>query len=103
MSYEFRGTPGQWFMSNTVNNSGDMVYVVQGECGTEICNVWDCDDCSKSDAQLIAAAPELFEALESLEKMASDFDDGQYIDYPPARSIFESARAALAKATGQHQ
>ncbi len=41
---------------------------------------------------------QLREALKRLEEMASDCDDGQYMDYPDARGIFEQARAAL-KAT----
>lgn len=40
----------------------------------------------------------LYEALENLEHMATECDDGQYMDYPNARGVFEEARAALSAA-----
>lgn len=51
--------------------------------------------------ELEAERDELLEALEALEKMAAECDDGQYIDYTGARAIFEDARAAIAKAYGE--
>jgi len=38
---------------------------------------------------------ELEYALRALERMATHCDEGQYIDYPSARLIFEEARELL--------
>jgi len=55
------------------------------------------------DADLIAAAPDLLEALENLIKMDEQCDQGQYIDYPDAGNVFDDARAAIAKAKARGQ
>jgi hypothetical protein len=53
----------------------------------------------ESDAKLIAAAPEMLEALEFI-LMASDFD-GQPIPIVSARLITEKAKDAIRKARGE--
>jgi len=51
-------------------------------------NIWNGD--------LLAAAPDLLSALDGL----LEYLDGHDLDYPEAASIFDNARAVLAKATG---
>jgi len=50
------------------------------------------------DARLIAAAPDLLNALDGLLDYLRDYD----ADYPEAAPIFGKARAAIAKATGEN-
>lgn len=58
-----------------------------------------------ANARLIAAAPELLEALQGMERWAAEIYDG----YPAstasehAKPFREAARKALAKATGEQQ
>lgn len=55
-------------------------------------------DNSEADANLIAAAPDLLEALETIVKSLSDQDDEGMIEH--AEQMI-AARAAIAKAIGQ--
>jgi hypothetical protein len=61
----------------------------------------------EANARLIAAAPELLEALEELSDRASNFSvSGVYFDEPcmtAERAALEKAYAAIAKATGASQ
>lgn len=55
----------------------------------------------QSDAQLIAAAPELLEALRELtDDIADRFDMNSPSTNPGMKSTINSARAAINKATG---
>jgi len=62
----------------------------------------DCDDIDAdtlgANARLIAAAPDLLNALDGLLDYLRDYD----ADYPEAAPIFGKARAAIAKATGEN-
>ncbi len=62
----------------------------------------DCDDIDadtlRANARLIAAAPDLLNALDGLLDYLRDYD----ADYPEAAPIFGKARAAIAKATGEN-
>ena len=91
-------TPGPWFASGryigTVNH---MSYI--GECRNAADN-WS-DDCPASaNARLIAAAPELLEALKeaqlALAMCQPRTDNGAKCQ----REAMENARDAIAKATG---
>jgi len=55
-----------------------------------IADLADADDCTEADAQLIAAAPDLLEALKGIIAVADRKTDE-----------FDRAKAAIAKATGQ--
>jgi acyl-coenzyme A synthetase/AMP-(fatty) acid ligase len=57
----------------------------------------DCSEHKVATARLIAAAPELLEALEAVVKTLSDQDDEGLIEH--AQQMID-ARAAIAKATG---
>jgi hypothetical protein len=52
------------------------------------------DDTALADAHLIAAAPDMYEALERLMFRLADFE-------PHYRALFQEGRAALAKANGE--
>jgi len=52
-------------------------------------NIWNGD--------LLAAAPDLLAALQGL----LEYLDGYDLDYPESASIFDNARAVIAKATGE--
>ena len=104
MSYEFRGTPGEWWLSEIDGGFGENGGIAidgkhpEYEAPFEVAEVWGIDDDtehderSRANAQLIAAAPEMFKALvyglDNLE-YGSDIEDFK-----------EVAEAALAKATG---
>lgn len=90
---QFKGTPGPWRV-NTIgehwNNPTlvhlEVTYGTDGEC---VCDtVYRCED-----ADLIAAAPELLEALETLVVFTT----------PTKRNaaVLNKAYAAIAKATGE--
>ncbi|UYM55267.1 hypothetical protein [Leclercia adecarboxylata] len=92
---KFKGTPGPW-ESKTIH--GDLKVIQKGSyeklapgmvsycCVTELEN--------KHDAKLIAAAPEL---LEALQKMVESYQFEASIDNP----ALLQARAAIAKALGK--
>lgn len=66
-------------------------------------NVASCHDLfefNPADAQLIAAAPELLEALVEAEKIITDFDDRDELAIEDV-GVLKSIRAAIAKAYGE--
>ena len=93
MSYEFRGTPGEWFQDKYGNVKSEhskaptKAIPVVGLCLSQ-------GEEAEANAQLIAAAPELFEALNELLGHVSSVQVG---------SVYDEARAALAKATATGQ
>lgn len=98
---DFKGTPGPWKV-NTIgqhwNNKSlthiEVTFGMEGEC---VCDtVYE-----MADANLIAAAPELLEALQWLKRelVLSDVDLA-YIE-SHFRPHIDRARAAIAKALGQ--
>lgn len=94
--HDTQWTHAPWWVDD---ETGD---VVAKDGDWEICTFNREDDNREADTNLIVAAPDLYEALEALEEMASKCDDGQYMDYAGAGRIFEDARKALAKARGEH-
>ena len=106
MSYEFRGTPGPWDWAHVSMFGGRhaTIHIRQADGApytpeasdvaaiTEVDTYSNTGSTAEKNAKLIAAAPELFEALvyglENLE-YGSDIEDFK-----------EVAQAALAKATG---
>lgn len=56
-------------------------------------------DGAESNARLIAAAPDLFEALQAFSREYDGFEDGNGDPCP----ILKQARAALSKATAQQE
>lgn len=98
---EFKGTPGPWKV-NTIgqhwNNKSlthiEVTFGMEGEC---VCDtVYE-----MADANLIAAAPEL---LEALQDVLSEFEGillDEYSTEPEENEYCVKARAAIAKALGQ--
>lgn len=89
-------TPGPWSV-NDRRDSGVMnngVYVMADRNFVRVFNEWGDDEMQLANARLIAAAPELLEAL----KAAVDEVDGTF-----PFAFLEAARSAIAKATGGQQ
>ena len=89
-------TPGPWVFTPEVNMAG-MRYVRQApeaNGSNEICRVegWR-DGIGEANARLIAAAPELLEALQKLVRAIDRMPSN------PADGLADEARAAIAKAT----
>lgn len=84
---EFKGTPGPWFWDGVVLCNKDFIV---GGGGHSFHN--------KANKDLIAAAPELPEALQLTEKAMVD---GRNITYPEWYGVINKARAAIAKALGE--
>jgi hypothetical protein len=82
-------TPAPWLLSNARSTKVDLINSVKGHAIGEI--VW-VDVRNPSDAKLIAAAPDLLEALKICEKSL------RILGYPNAADM---AQAAIANATGE--
>ena len=91
-------TPGPWkVFAPTSRSSNDMAYGIDSDKGTESTSVvlFYGGILKKEDAMLIAAAPDLLEALKALTH-SLDVEDLLHDDQ---RSSFAAAIAAIAKAT----
>lgn len=77
-------TPGPWTFD-------DDYYVVAGEENDIICELWSQD--KDANARLIAAAPEMYEALKAINK-AFPWNEQM------TRPVFDKVHAAIAKAEG---
>lgn len=86
-------TPGPWFAGNVIKDDYDRDTVSVGpfaaDCHYEdaICEVWGENHPAAANAHLIAAAPDLLEALKGVMRVADR-----------ATVEFDAARAAIAKA-----
>ena len=92
----FKGTPGPWVAALDHNSRP----IVWGPGTQQITDCWHTPDGNGwGNARLIAAAPELLEALLKLVDSCDDSDGAQYgtLSTSFVRSI---ATAAIAKATG---
>ncbi|HCR1961872.1 TPA: hypothetical protein ONC42_000520 [Enterobacter kobei] len=86
---EFKGTPGPWHVmrGDVLDKNGRMVACIEGFCPGEI---------EIYDAKLIAAAPDLLEALQKM------FRAGQKQNWNERyESEMSAARAAISKALGE--
>lgn len=98
---EFKGTPGPWrFDEQTTLSGGPVFYIAQDDNAKYTPNYSDVSQtCSgelkhiqKANAQLIAAAPDLLEALQ---------DALHAYDKHGEHSEWDFARAAISKALGE--
>jgi hypothetical protein len=93
-------TPAPWAVDGTLH-SGDLdVISADGRIAMiddSRATGWN-EPTIKANARLIAAAPDLLNALDGLLDYLRDYD----ADYPEAAPIFGKARAAIAKATGEN-
>ena len=97
-------TPGPWYYAEWQHSGGTKFYIAQQDGAPYTENFSDtaeviCDtvsgekyDLQKANATLIAAAPDLLEALQALVQYAEDCDDDS--------QVVDRARDAIAKATG---
>lgn len=91
-------TPGPWVVERAddaycIANVGNLVIIPEGG------NVKH--DNAEADARLIAAAPELLDALEDIANdYAERFDMDSQSTNPGMKVVVENARAAIAKARG---
>lgn len=108
---EFKGTPGNW----SVMMDDDEIKIIQSK-SLEKGPIWKtyvaiCEEVQcREDANLIAAAPDLLQALQTIQAKMSDFiklanevgindADGFYL--AAATGAEEQARAAISKALGE--
>lgn len=106
---KMKHTPGPWrlirnqfseycsteFCEMAIMSGGDMNMIVAGV-------VSDCIEEHQSNARLIAAAPELLEALKRIHMRLEAYHDSE--QEMPVDSLFvclDAARAAIHKATGE--
>src|SRR3989337_294167 len=92
-------TPGPWKVLLNYDNRIDETilgrHTIKGADDYNVARVWELDEIldkpglTEANARLIAAAPDLLAALESLEKMTSDL---------PLPSVHNVIRAAIEKA-----
>ena len=87
-------TPGPWVARPDPNACQPDDWCVG--IGDSLANIDKVAVCSERDAHLIAAAPDLLEALKSIVKSLADQDDEGLIEH--AQQMID-ARAAIAKAT----
>lgn len=101
----FKGTPGPWVASKSDRSIGPVIRDDDQSYGMILPVAWVEFDGKpghhQSNANLIAAAPELLEALQNLKRevVLSDIDLA-YIE-SHFRPHIDRARAAIAKALGQ--
>ena len=103
MTNEFKGTPGLWYVVNAGkhwNNQKITNWQIQyggvGECISD--HVY-----GEANAHLIAAAPDLLEALQNLVQLKEWKDrNGKDEHYEKSQPIaWDAARAAISKALNQ--
>ncbi|ELR5271182.1 hypothetical protein EX227_12565 [Providencia rettgeri] len=100
---EFKGTPAPWLTDRNNCHSGHIA-TVHGCENNDWVEIWSTDwpeseSVQEANAHLIAAAPELLEALQRLLKYHDDFygiEQDEDSDHP-----LSVAKAAIAKALGQ--
>ena len=86
-------TPGPWSVSCSLRQT---VTDANGERVATIASRWG----EVANGRLIAAAPEMFDALKWLLQFDPDGDGGMP-DYKELRHVCDMARAAIARATGE--
>jgi hypothetical protein len=84
-------TPGPWSIYSITFKG---YHQIAGAQGGRVCQVLPFEDEYKANARLIAAAPDLLEALKNMCEGFSTLKDS---DFP----ALAKARAAIAKATGE--
>ena len=101
-----RYTQGPWVThpDGIASDCGMPDYKIIGpNLGRQVCHVYVDDEQDLANAHLIAAAPDLLEALASLFNLANHFNvSGVYFtDDDGNREALEAAEVAIAKAKGE--
>jgi hypothetical protein len=88
-------TPGPWTCERQDQDEGEIYFAIHGKNYEFITNVYE----SKPNARLIAAAPDLYGALNFI---LAFYEPGQrYLDTEAWKVAEASARAAMRKARGE--
>lgn len=103
---QFKGTPGPWYCESNSRAIGPLIQDDDDQCFHMIEHVayveyQPNEDIQHSNARLIAAAPELLEALQNLMLSYSDFRERTGGNGDPQNPLILAALAAIAKATGE--
>lgn len=105
---ESKHTPGPWTISQQVNKHGATVYTIGGDNNAPAGTVLPWPVASDGirrveDAHLIAAAPDLLEAVRALFAECAMVHKhwGENCNQKAASAAIESAKAAIAKAEGR--
>ncbi|CZY59658.1 hypothetical protein [Enterobacter hormaechei] len=102
---EFKGTPGPWVASKTDRSIGPVSRDDDQSYGMILPVAWvefDGNDAyQQANANLIAAAPDLFEALQCLVKSYDEFRTRTGRGTKPQALELLNARAAISKALGE--
>jgi hypothetical protein len=73
-------TPGPWSVEHVKDDGAIYIAHPKTECNvTTICNIIDDTEEDFSNAHIIAAAPELYDALNGLYKLLWDASDGKRV------------------------
>lgn len=99
---EFKGTPGPWVRHEPSGYQHSMGGYILGS-GGKICDVSGFDvgsEAAKENAKLIAAAPELLEALRQLRDYVEDVLAVSTDDCDPQHPLIR-ATSVISKALGQ--
>ena len=108
---EVKFTPGPWCVFEDIRTDKNPYgrdseeYIAGFNIESGNYEVVGCDgisggsDIERANAHLIAAAPELYEALEEMSSCLSDIISGN--DWGAVEEYLDDARAALAKARGE--
>lgn len=89
---EFQGTKGVWTTENVLTYSGDFYKVKAGDLS--VCNITTRNQVSaRANARLIAAAPDMLEALINIASNLKNLPDTSIID-----GAIEEAQQAIEKA-----
>lgn len=97
-------TPGPWFVWEGDVYAGSPTVKQRGRLEghrAQVCTVEDYEapkTVARANARLIAAAPDLLEALEGIVR---EFDSMVILVSPVIQHLIESSRAAIAKAKGE--
>ena len=98
MSENPKHTPGPWTIEPRKCGSG--YWVQAGD--VSICEIWH-DDKAEADAHLIAAAPEMFDALCKVMGAFADTEKPTASGLSMFRAAYKAADAAIKKARGEHE
>lgn len=97
-SQNAKHTPGPWKVIDRALNGGEGVSIEAENGYTEVCKVNKSYHSRTANARLIAAAPELLEALKEAENWLAEYEDGPDSGL---QGLLAQARAAIAKAEGR--
>lgn len=91
-------TPGPWSFAPPADKSDPGGLAVEGKDGAFIADLWG--DNQVADARLIAAAPEMLEALNEAVTNGEWSEGEQCGDWCISMAVYETLRDAIIKAEG---